>query len=497
MEALAEYAGWVFGWLLRNSAHACALAVLVYGLELVAGRHLAPRWRYGLWLVVLARLLVPVAPESHLSLFNLVDFAPAGFSGAALQVLGLPAPVVVPAVEAPHPLADTPTWFVWALALWCPGALVLSALIWRDHRRLRRALSATQPVENPEVQDLLRQSKGVMSVRRRVAVEETGQITSPAIAGCWRPRLLLPTGLLPRLTTDEIRFLFLHELAHVKRADIALNWLLAAIQVLHWFNPAVWLALRRLLAVREEVCDDLVLRRSFPGASREYALTLLRLLEECAPRRVVPALAGVLDDLGTLRRRMRCIRDFSRMNPNPWLPAALTVTVAIVGLTERIPEPLSWSFGAAEERPAEAQPKLASRSPRNPTSSSSSLNSKSAADRANNQRPRTSTRVMNTLTSAIHQAAPAPQTSGNARVSVGIGNLPVAQARPSVPQPPLQSHRPIPLPPIGERGSVLDPPRTFDPTSSEVPTGRVLDVVPYFGRQVSVSVSAPRGGRGG
>lgn len=492
MEALAELAGWIFGWLLRNSAHACALAVLVYGLELVAGRHLAPRWRYGLWLVVLARLLVPVAPESHLSLFNLVDFAPAGLSGAALQVLGLPAPVVVPTVEPPHPLADTPTWFVWALALWCPGALVLSGLIWRDHRRLRQALAATSPVECTQVQDLLQQSKGVMSVRRRVAVEETGQISSPAIAGCWRPRLLLPSGLLERLTHDEIRFLFLHELAHVKRADIALNWLLAAVQVLHWFNPAVWLALRRLLAVREEVCDDLVLRRSFPGASREYALTLLRLLEECAPRRVVPSLAGVLDDLGTLRRRMRCIRDFSRMNPNPWIPAALTVTVAIVGLTERIPEPLSWSFRPAEERSVDSDTKLAAATPRRvaTTPRKTRVDGETTATR----RPRNSSRVVGTLTTALHQATASSANNNRgvqAQVSFVSGASPT---RPVTSSPRPQGQRPFPLPPVGERGSILDPPRSLDPNGSEIPTGRVLDVVPYFGRQVSTSV--PRPGHG-
>ncbi|MBL9136577.1 MAG: hypothetical protein JNK85_11940 [Verrucomicrobiales bacterium] len=496
MEALAELAGWVFGWLLRNSAHACALAALVYGLELVAGRHLAPRWRYGLWLVVLARLLVPVAPESHLSLFNLVDFAPAGLSGAALQVLGLPAPVVVPAIEPPHPLADTPTWFVWALALWCPGALVLSGLIWRDHRRLRQALAATSPVESAEVQDLLRQSKGVMSVRRRIAVEETGQISSPAIAGCWRPRLLLPSGLLERLTPDEIRFLFLHELAHVKRADIALNWLLAAIQVLHWFNPAVWLALRRLLAVREEVCDDLVLRRSFPGASREYALTLLRLLEECAPRRVVPSLAGVLDDLGTLRRRMRCIRDFQRLNPNPWIPAALTVTVAIVGLTERIPEPLSWGLGPAEERTAEMEPRLADATRRSGAVAGGKARPESESTLTS--RPRNSSRVVGTLTTALQKATPSSSSypAGNGRASqaqaVMVTGSSTIRTVTTAPRP--QSQRPFPLPPVGERGSVLDPPRPLDASGVEVPKGRVLDVVPYFGRQVSVG--AKRSGHG-
>lgn len=334
MASLAEDVGWLFGWLLRNSAHAAVLALVVWGLERTVCRRLPPRWRYGLWLLVVVRLLIPIAPGSPLSLFNLFDFAPASLSGVARQLLGLPSPVPVPLPETPHPLADTPPWFLGALALWLPGALILGVLVWRDQQRLRDALGGA-PVLEPGLLDLLEQSKGVMGVRRSVELVETARMSAPAITGWWRPRILLPEGLLPRLTPDETRFLLLHELAHVKRWDIALNWVLAVVQVLHWFNPVVWFALRRLLTVREEVCDNLVLRRSFQGAAREYGLTLIRLLEECAPRRLLPAYAGVLDDVQALRQRVRCIRDFSAAEPHPWSAAFITVVVAVVGLTER------------------------------------------------------------------------------------------------------------------------------------------------------------------
>lgn len=334
MASLAESAGWLFGWLLRNSAQAAVLVLVVWGLERTVLRRLPPRWRYGLWLVVLARLMIPLAPGSPLSLFNLVDWAPSTVAGVFGQVLGLPSPVPVTLVETMHPLADTPPWFLGALALWLPGAVILGVLLARDHQRLQQAMDAS-PVWDEPTLDLLAQSKAVMGVRRPVELAETTRISSPAISGWWRPRILLPVGLLRRLSVDETRFLFLHELAHVKRGDIALNWLLAAVQILHWFNPFVWLALRRLLSVREEVCDDLVLRRCFMGAAREYGLTLIRILEECAPRRLLPAYAAVLDDIQALRERVRSIRDFSIGESNPWAPALITVLLAVAGLTER------------------------------------------------------------------------------------------------------------------------------------------------------------------
>lgn len=510
METLAEAAGWLFGWLLRNSAHASLLALVVLGLERAVGRRLAPRWRYGLWLVVVARLVLPVAPESHLSLFNLVDFAPASLAGAALQVLGLPAPVALPALEPTHPLADTPSWFVWALAIWFPGAIVLAAIVWRDHRRLDQALATTSPILDSAVVDLLSQSRAVMGVHRRIAIVETPCITSPAISGCWRPRLLLPTGLLARLSTDETRFLFLHELAHVKRADLILNWILATLQILHWFNPVIWLALRRLISVREEVCDDLVLRRCFPGAGREYGLTLLRILEECAPRRVMPSLAGILDDVGALRQRIRSIRDFPLSDPNPWVPAGLTIAVAIAGLTERVAQPLLWPT----LKPRGIQ--IASLTPVSPEAHALALHeappSESAGAEPGDAAPRragTAARIFQTFAAALHRAVGETAAGRARRSSVGDSANAAASTpqdlRPAPPRPvptlrvvpvnpvPSAPARPAgnplyPLPPIGQRGNILQPPKGPSEVSLAAPPVTLMrEATPAPGRSSAAS----------
>lgn len=534
MQALAETAGSLFGWLLRNSAQAALLVVVIWLAERTFCRRLGPRWRYGLWLVVMVRLLLPLAPESSVSLFNLVDFAPAGFAGPALQILGLPSPGVVPVVEPLHPLADTPAWFVWALALWVPGALVLAGLVSLDHLRLRHALTLTSAVTDQEVLGLLRQSRAVMGVRQRVAVVETPEISSPAISGWLRPRLLLPVGLLERLRLDEIRFLFLHELAHVKRADLALNWVLALIQVLHWFNPFVWIAIRRLLAVREEVCDDLVLRRSFPGAAREYGLTLLRLLEECAPRRIVPALAGVLDDLRALRQRMRCIRNFAGEEPRPWVPAGITLCLAVAGLTDRTAQlrvPATPAITASEVVSATA--KASKRKALLAASTAASLSPPQTTTDMGRSRPAVSRRVVHTLSTALNQVAdetrPRRRTSGSeASESRGAGlYMPSSQpaAKPGgsggprslapaspgyagptsfTPSPSTSlagptpaataaslaaaggvtrsAARPYPLPPLGQRGDILRLPKPTAAMDYELPPGRTLEVGPYLGR---------------
>ncbi len=57
-------------WLLNHSFQAGLLVLLVLGVQWIFRRQLTSRWRFGLWWIVLARLLLPVTPESGLSLFN-------------------------------------------------------------------------------------------------------------------------------------------------------------------------------------------------------------------------------------------------------------------------------------------------------------------------------------------------------------------------------------------------------------------------------------------
>ncbi|HEY3913369.1 MAG TPA: M56 family metallopeptidase, partial [Verrucomicrobiae bacterium] len=90
----------------------------------------------------------------------------------------------------------------------------------------------------------------------------------------------MPTLLLSKLNEQELRMVFLHEMAHVRRNDTVLNWLMIGVQFLHWFNPLVWMAFRRLRADRELVCDSMVMARVHPEDHVGYGVVLLKLVEK-------------------------------------------------------------------------------------------------------------------------------------------------------------------------------------------------------------------------
>ena len=62
--------------------------------------------------------------------------------------------------------------------------------------------------------------------------------------GLIRPHVLLPVGLAEELSPPQLRWVLLHELAHVRRGDLWVLLLQRVVQAVYFFNPAVWLANR-------------------------------------------------------------------------------------------------------------------------------------------------------------------------------------------------------------------------------------------------------------
>jgi hypothetical protein len=146
--------------------------------------------------------------------------------------------------------------------------------------------------------------------------------------------LLLPRGFLTSFTSEELRHVVLHETWHLKRMDVAVSWLLAAAQSIHWFNPLVWFAASRIREERELSCDELALSLLEEEERTGYGRTILKLLERFRPVAPVPALVGIVNQKQKMKRRLTMIASFRNGTRFTTLFLALAVAVGIAGLTD-------------------------------------------------------------------------------------------------------------------------------------------------------------------
>ena len=181
---------------------------------------------------------------------------------------------------------------------------------------------------------LLDECRNSLGVCQPLEVVETNLVASPALYGWRQPWLLLPEGLLQNFSYAELRHVFLHELAHVKRRDIAVNWLCTVLQIVHWFNPLVWLAFARMRADREVACDALALSVADAGEHRAYGHTILKLLEGFARPSELPGLVGILEDKNQMKRRIQMIAGGRGIRRSTVLALLLVLGLGAVALTD-------------------------------------------------------------------------------------------------------------------------------------------------------------------
>ena len=323
------------------------------------GRRLAPRGCYLLGLLVVVRLILPVAPSSPTSVWNWLEpgvFRKPATPEPALKTV-LPGSQVIPEFLLSRP-SDTLSsntvggegkrrgiggveatsalnWRSGPKMAWICGCLFILALVtWRQWR-FGRWLKSQVQVTDPERLALLDRAKRRMAVSRPIDWIEVESDGTPAVFGWRRPRLLTPANIQRTLRDSELELVALHEMAHVRRGDILLNWVILAVQAMHWFNPLVWLAMRRWRADRELVCDSLVLQILDAPQRRSYGETLIKLVEATIPIPSCPHLVSVLNNKHQIERRITMISNFKPTGRRAWaLAAAVALTICCLTFTK-------------------------------------------------------------------------------------------------------------------------------------------------------------------
>lgn len=335
-----------FDWLLHSTLQISIIICLILLVQVVLRNRLSARWHYALWLILIIRMVMPIAPQSRFSIFNFTTpQSKTEAPGYALsESMVTPPEPIEDSSTASQENANTTTQRSLKLStflplIWLAGALALGCYIIICNFNLSRTTSKENPSTDKEMLELLEECKSEIKLRTIVTLILTEKVSTPILMGFIRPRLLVPKSIMNELTREQLRYIFLHELAHVKRHDIALGWLTAVLQILHWFNPLVWFAFYRMRASRELACDAFVLSHTRGQGKQDYGRAIVTLLENFSVPKSLPGLAGILESKSQLKRRITMITKFKK-NSYRWspLPIVLIAILACISLADSKPE---------------------------------------------------------------------------------------------------------------------------------------------------------------
>jgi beta-lactamase regulating signal transducer with metallopeptidase domain len=217
--------------------------------------------RYSLWFAASAKFLLPFSALIALGDFLFRPLTPAysappvfyRMAAVAQPFSGAHSVVVTPAIS------DLPVTAIF-LGIWACGFAALTGLWAIRWARLNAVVRAARAI----------------SLASPLPAKASSAMLEPGLVGIWRPVLLLPEGILQRLSPLEMAAIEAHERCHFRRGDNLTAAIHMLIANLFWFHPLLWWLGARLVEERERACDESVL-----GAGNDPKIYADSILKVC------------------------------------------------------------------------------------------------------------------------------------------------------------------------------------------------------------------------
>jgi parallel beta-helix repeat protein len=314
------------------------LIVILLLADLLLRKKVKAVFRYWIWMLVLVKLVLPTSLSSPLSLgylfgekltyqdltettssLELADPVPAdnpsGISPIYIQPnVYTPRTIptkstVEPAIAEPvSPLAAvTPlSWqgvvfLVWLAVVIAMGLLLLQRALFV------RGLVAQAKKAGRLMNDELAHCCASMRIKCRVGLKVSPNAMTPSVCGLIRPVILVPWNLASTLGASRLRTVLMHELAHIRRADLWVNLAQTILQIMYFYNPLLWIANCVIRRIREQAVDEAVLV-AMGEKAQKYPQTLVDVAKMAFKRPTLSLrLIGVVESKSALAGRIKHI----------------------------------------------------------------------------------------------------------------------------------------------------------------------------------------------
>ena len=317
---------------LQQTAAASLVALFLLILQRIFLDKLSPRWQYGVWLVLLLRLLVPAGFGGRPTVLDVTFWVETLRTRVELglnSAYSTPFAASLPAAPVPLPPAGAPTsWTDWAFLIYCAGVVLWAAWFVVSAVRLSLRVRDGVPVEGERraaIEALAREQR--LPMPRRIV--ECRWARTPFVLGVVRPALVLPMGWA--LDGKVV----LHELLHLKYRDVWAGWLTTALRCLHWCNPFLWFVFDKMGNDRESLCDQRVLERLEGEDRRDYGRCLLAMADDKAMR--TPGATTMANGARAVKARIEAIARFKRFPQGMGLVSGCIVFALSLSLVAGVP----------------------------------------------------------------------------------------------------------------------------------------------------------------
>lgn len=322
-------------WLIYSSLLGSILTIIILLIKYMFREKLGARWNYSIWFLLLIRMIIPYAPQTPFSIFNIYNYLQKLILkrnninmhnigdikqklGSNINLSNYTNSNMDYALSIDKGLISSMSKMLFLI--WIIGVIVYSIIILTYNIRIYTRLKDEKYVLDSNIINIIKKCKDKMNIKSKLKAAYTTQFKSPVIFGAFNTTLLFPSNIIDKLSCQEIEYITLHELAHYKRKDILINWVSIILQILHWYNPFIWYAFYKMRQDREIACDAYVLSYLKSEEYKKYGRTIISMLENISFPSSIPLMTGFSNKKSHIKNRISMIAAFNgKLNEiKPW-----------------------------------------------------------------------------------------------------------------------------------------------------------------------------------
>ncbi|KAJ52784.1 beta-lactamase regulating signal transducer with metallopeptidase domain [Clostridium tetanomorphum] len=234
---------------------------------------ISPNWQFLVWIVLAMRLLIPVFPESHISIFNAVpQVENIEISQRVMENIShesksfVTGNIILGERHKEFILSEALVnniFFIWAI-----GAIIMLLIMIITYYLFHKKTTKLPILKDSDIVLILDKCKKSVGINKNVIARLGGE--TPMLKGIVKPEILLPQGY----TKEELSSVFTHELVHLKNKDVLWNIVATLLLCAYWYNPLIWYCVSEFRRDMEILCDYRVLQIN--NKKKEYANILLK-----------------------------------------------------------------------------------------------------------------------------------------------------------------------------------------------------------------------------
>jgi beta-lactamase regulating signal transducer with metallopeptidase domain len=189
---------------------------------------------------------------------------------------------------------------------------------------LKKLRSWSVDIKDNNIIHIFNQLKADMDISSNISLKRCSLISSPLIIGFLKPTLFISKK---EYTSEELRFIFKHELTHYKRKDVYYKLILFIVSAIHWYNPVVHIMCRYISTECEASCDEQVVFNQCKKVKESYGRFIIN---EISYAKDTETIFGhyFYGEKKELKRRLKTIMNKEKKKKG--IVATMTISVVVV-----------------------------------------------------------------------------------------------------------------------------------------------------------------------